>query len=242
MIIKKINAKEDRREAHRSLLLFFSGWGMDEHPFMEYLPFDRDCMICYDYRSLAFDESLLAPYRHIRIVAWSMGVWAASRILSGLHSRITESIAINGTQWPVDDERGIAKAVFYGTLEGLNEETLQKFRRRMCGSKDTLGRFMEHAPRRTVESLREELEQIAEFSSESHTSSIGNHLPCVRNYSSSVESSSSSFVWNKVYVGLYDKIFLPANQRKAWEGENIIMAECEHYPSTLWNELFGKPV
>jgi malonyl-CoA O-methyltransferase/biotin synthesis protein BioG len=242
MIIRKINAKEDRGKACRSLLLFFSGWGMDEHPFMEYLPVDRDCMICYDYRSLMFDESLLAPYKHIRIVAWSMGVWAASRVLSDRRIFVTESIAINGTPWPVDDERGIATAIFYGTLEGLNEETLQKFRRRMCGSKDTLTHFMEHAPRRTVENLREELGQIAKLSSGDHPLSIKNRWLSIRSDSSSVEGYSPSFVWDKVYVGLYDKIFLPANQQKAWEGENTVMVECEHYPSTLWNELFGKLV
>jgi malonyl-CoA O-methyltransferase/biotin synthesis protein BioG len=242
MIIRKIDAKKNNRKDGRSLLLFFSGWGMDEHPFMEYLPVDRDCMICYDYRSLAFDESLLAPYEHIRMVAWSMGVWAASHVLSDRHFHVAESIAINGTPWPVDDERGIATAIFYGTLEGLNEETLQKFRWRMCGSKGAFAHFMEYAPRRTVENLREELLQIAKFSSERFPPSAGNHLSSVRNDSSSGESRSSSFVWDKVYIGLYDKIFLPANQRKAWAGGNTVMVECEHYPSTLWNELFGKSV
>lgn len=219
MIIKKINAKENNGEADRSLLLFFSGWGMDEHPFTEYLPVDRDCMVCYDYRSLAFDDSLPALYGRIRVVAWSMGVWAASRILSGRRLPVTESIAVNGTPWPVDDERGIARAIFRGTLAGLNENTLQKFRRRMCGSKEALRHFMEHAPLRTVEDLREELEQIGKLSS---------------------GSDPSSFEWDKVYIGLYDKIFLPASQRKAWEGKNTVMAECEHYPSTLWNELLNE--
>ncbi|MDR0699917.1 MAG: DUF452 family protein [Tannerella sp.] len=242
MIIRKIDAEEERGENCRSLLLFFSGWGMDEHPFMEYLPVDRDCMICYDYRSLAFDESLLAPYKQVRVVAWSMGVWAASRVLSARRLLITESVAINGTPWPVDDERGIATAIFHGTLEGLNEETLRKFRRRMCGSKDAFAHFMEHAPRRTVENLREELVQIAKLSSGNHPYSTGNHSPAMRSSSSSVENCSPSFVWDKVYVGLYDKIFLPAHQRNAWKGGNTIMVECEHYPSTLWNELFGKPV
>jgi malonyl-CoA O-methyltransferase/biotin synthesis protein BioG len=212
MIIRKIKAKGDSR----SLLLFFAGWGMDERPFLEYLPSDRDCMICYDYRSLAFDGSMLAPYGEIRAVAWSMGVWAAARTLSGRH--VTESIAINGTPWPVDDERGIATAIFRGTLDGLNENTLQKFRRRMCGSKEAFLHFMEHAPRRTVEDLREELEQIGNLSA---------------------GDDSPPFAWDCVYIGSHDKIFLPDNQRKAWEGERRVMVECEHFPSILWNKLFS---
>ncbi|MDR2680919.1 MAG: DUF452 family protein [Tannerella sp.] len=218
MTVRKIKAKVDRDETRSRLLLFFAGWGMDEHPFMEYLPADRDCMVCYDYRSLAFDDSQLTPYEDIRVVAWSVGVWAASRILTDRHLPVTESIAVNGTLWPADDERGIATAVFRGTMEGLNEKTLHKFRRRMCGSKEALERFTEHAPRRTADDLREELEQIAELSAEPY-------LP--------------SFTWDKIYIGLYDKIFLPANQRKAWEGGNIIPVECEHYPPALWNELFN---
>ncbi|MDR1523674.1 MAG: DUF452 family protein [Tannerella sp.] len=217
MIVRKINAKTGGEEARSRLLLFFAGWGMDERPFIEYLPPDRDCIICYDYRSLAFDGSLPAPYRNIRVVAWSMGVWAASRVLEGRHWPVTESVAVNGTPWPVDDERGIATAVFRGTLERLDEKTLHKFRRRMCGSREALESFTAHAPRRTVEDLREELEQIDKRSAEPY---------------------SPSFAWDKIYIGLHDKIFLPGGQQKAWEGGNIIPVECEHYPPALWRELF----
>ena len=43
----------------KHLLLFFAGWGMDETPFLTIHPTDKDWMICYDYRSLAFDLSLI---------------------------------------------------------------------------------------------------------------------------------------------------------------------------------------
>lgn len=36
-----------------------------------------DYMICYDYRTLDFDTSILEQYRQVNVVAWSMGVWAA---------------------------------------------------------------------------------------------------------------------------------------------------------------------
>ena len=63
-----------RKEA----LLFFAGWGMDETPFMHNLPPNTDLIICYDYRSNDFDSTLLSTYEGIYVVAWSMGVWAAS--------------------------------------------------------------------------------------------------------------------------------------------------------------------
>lgn len=41
------------------LTLFFAGWGMDECPFMDYCPENSDLLVCYDYRSLDFDFTLL---------------------------------------------------------------------------------------------------------------------------------------------------------------------------------------
>ena len=75
------------------LLLFFAGWGMDEHPFLQYAPQDSDFMICYDYRTLDFDTSPLTGYTVIDVVAWSMGVWAASQVLSKVSLPIRRRIA-----------------------------------------------------------------------------------------------------------------------------------------------------
>ena len=114
------------------LTLFFAGWGMDECPFMDYCSGNSDLLVCYDYRSLDFDFTLLQGYQEIRLIAWSMGVWAASMVLQDMDLPICESVALNGTVTPVDDLKGISQQVFEGTLEGLNEVTLEKFIRRMC--------------------------------------------------------------------------------------------------------------
>lgn len=47
------------KDRHPRLLLFFAGWGADETPFKDYQPADSDYMLCYDYRTLEFDASLL---------------------------------------------------------------------------------------------------------------------------------------------------------------------------------------
>ena len=44
------------------LTLFFAGWGMDECPFMDYCSGNSDLLVCYDYRSLDFDFTLLLVY------------------------------------------------------------------------------------------------------------------------------------------------------------------------------------
>ena len=76
------------------LLLFFAGWGMDEHPFLQYAPQDSDFMICYDYRTLDFDTSPLTGYTVIDVVAWSMGVWAASQVLSKVSLPIRDALPL----------------------------------------------------------------------------------------------------------------------------------------------------
>ncbi|MCS3158440.1 DUF452 family protein [Phocaeicola dorei] len=124
------------------LTLFFAGWGMDECPFMDYCSGNSDLLVCYDYRSLDFDFTLLQGYQEIRLIAWSMGVWAASMVLQDMDLPICESVALNGTVTPVDDLKGISQQVFEGTLEGLNEVTLEKFIRRMCLKKGESGNIL----------------------------------------------------------------------------------------------------
>lgn len=123
---------------------------------------DADFMICYDYRSLDFDFTQLQSYRSITVVAWSMGVRMADIVLSGVTDLpITQRIAINGTPYPIDKERGIAPVIFNGTLNGLNEHSLLKFYRRMCGSTKAYQQFLPHAAQRSVDDLKEELAAIA---------------------------------------------------------------------------------
>ena len=87
-----------------SLLLVFGGWGtwtglFSEGPFPE----GYDVLLCYDYRTMDFDPSALSGYGTVRLIAWSMGVWVASRVLAGADVRWEKRIAVNGTLTPVDD-------------------------------------------------------------------------------------------------------------------------------------------
>lgn len=204
------------RENHQRLLLFFAGWGMDVTPFSEIHPDGCDWMICYDYRSLEFDENLLRDYSEITLVAWSMGVWAASQVMKQYPSLpVTQSRAINGTLSPIDETKGISPTVFEGTLQGLNPQTLQKFQRRMCGSGSEYKAFQTVAPLRPVEELKEELAAIQQ------------HF---------LSQSPSPFHWQKAIIGLNDRIFLPDNQKRAWENmaDHIEETEAAHYQKELF--------
>lgn len=47
----------------------------------------------------------------------------------------------------------------------------------------------------------------------------------------------AAFVWDKAIIGLCDKIFIPANQRAAWTGTEVMEVEAEHYDTVLFDRL-----
>lgn len=217
MILKKIELPNAPVSPRQKLLLVFAGWGIDETPFLDYTPDNHDLIIAYDYSSLQFDDRLLLKYKDIKVIAWSMGVWAASQILPNkANYPITYRIAVNGTHFPIDDERGIPQAIYRGTLSGLNEKVLNKFRRRMCNSEEILRRFLNIAPNRTIDDLRKELTEIKKMVE---------------------DSAPSNFVWDRVYIGRSDLIFPSKNQRKAWQGEEYCLIDEGHYPEKLFQTL-----
>lgn len=150
-IIKKNNPK---------LLLFFAGWAADETPFKQYCPQGMDYMICYDYRTLDFDTSILEQYRQVNVVAWSMGVWAAPIALASVPKEKLLLIAFNGTITPIGDTDGIPEKTFRDTLSGLTPASLQKFMRRMCKDSNAYKAFLAITPRRDFNEIKEELELI----------------------------------------------------------------------------------
>ena len=176
-------------------------------------------MICYDYRSLEFDTTLIQAYSKITLIAWSMGVWAASQVMKQYPSLpVSQSTAINGTLYPIHETEGITPSVFEGTLQGLNEQTLLKFQRRMCGSAADYKVFQTMAPKRPVEELKEELAAIRQ------------------QYLSSLPSE---FVWQTAIIGDNDRIFLPDHQEQAWrnKADSLLHVEAARYQQELFNEV-----
>lgn len=209
-------------ENHPRLLIFFAGWGADETPFKSYRPAKSDFMICYDYRDLEFDSQILRKYEQLAIVGWSMGVWAASQVLGRIIASedtlpiISKSVAINGTPFPIDEERGIPPAIYHGTLDGLTGASLHKFLRRMCANSTEFKKFLAVTPRRPLDELRDELAAIETM------------------YTT---QPAYAFAWNTAIVGNDDRIIPPDNQKRAWTSHGeLIEMETAHYAP----ELFAK--
>lgn len=194
------------RQNCKKLILFFTGWGMDERPFLNLAEAEYDTIIISNYNNLQAEslDSLLNEYNEINIVAWSMGVWVACYVLNSYLSSLTDTgcikpnrkpghcIAINGTPLPINDEYGIPTAIFNGTIDTL-PLSIEKFNLRMCGNKTVYAQFKSVEPKRTAEDKKEELITLKE------SFTICNPLK-----------------WTKAIISANDRIFPPENQLRYW--------------------------
>lgn len=201
------------RERQPRLLLFFAGWASDATPFRTYRPAGRDLLVCYDYRTLDLD--LPPEYERIDVVGWSMGVWAASHVVPRLGREVGRSIALNGTSFPIDPERGIHPDTWEGTLRRLSPASLHKFCRRMCPDTAAFHRFLRVTPHRPVDELAEEMRAIGRLQA-----TLG----------------SPRFRWDEAVAGLRDRIIPPDNQLRAWHelGVPVHTPDDAHYSEPMF--------
>lgn len=153
-----MNYRLFKRSQNNRLLLVFAGWGMDDTPLTPLLG-ESNSAIVWDYTDLSTPLPFLSTFTEIHLIAWSMGVWAATQVLNTFP--LASATALNGTPFPIDDTRGIPNAIFDATLNEFSTKGLERFRRRMCGSTEALNTFLKQAPTRTLEDLRCELASLS---------------------------------------------------------------------------------
>ena len=103
------------RENNPDCILFIAGWGMGPEPFQDIAAGPVDLIMVYDYQSLEhFDLCSLLPKNskcRIHLLAWSMGVWVAGRLLQDFS--FSSATAIGGTCSPIDDKYGIPWSLYF---------------------------------------------------------------------------------------------------------------------------------
>ena len=142
----------------QNLILFFSGWGCDEHQFTNLHDTNDDILILFDYQDLNLDFDF-TPYKKIDLIAYSAGVFVASifqKSLPPLHKKI----AINGNPYLFDKKFGLSTQ----TINIFNSITLDnylEFRRQyMVISDAEYKRYNELQSLRTLESCQQELTSL----------------------------------------------------------------------------------
>lgn len=216
MRIEWLNKKGNDR-----VIIFFNGWGMDG-TIVSQLPASSDVVMFYDYRTLdGCSYPDLQNYGEIYLVAWSMGVWAASCVIPALKIRPCLSIAFNGTERPVDDQYGIPAKIYELTEKGMSERGREKFFARIFPTEAEKAFLMAHMPVRGLQDQCEELCLIHKCS----------------------QMCKNKHVWDKAYISEKDVIFPVANQLNWWQDKTqVIQIPGGHYPFLQfknWEEVVG---
>ena len=203
-----------KKENHSSLIVFFTGWGMKPGSTGNLEIINHDLLVFYDYRDLQSDElNNLSHYSDITVVAWSMGIIAASNVMQEATFKPALSIAINGTGLPVSDKYGIPIEIYKGTTQALSENSLKKFLLRMCGSKVCYDRFMGNHIPGGISDLKEELIAIEQQ-----------------------QASPFKQKWDYTILCKNDAIFPYSNMCEYWNDrvQKLISIEAQHFPFFLW--------
>ncbi len=213
-----------KQSHYDELIIFFNGWGMDESVVNHMETGFYDLLMFYDYNSdLTIDKALLDKYKAVYLVAWSMGVWAASKSLknTSLSQPLLSSLAINGTIKAIDDTQGIPISIFKGTINQFSERNLKKFQRRMFADRQSYAWFTEKSSNRTLDNQLAELKSIDK----------------------AYKDEANIFNFAKVIIGKEDLIFPYKNQNNYWtQHPNIKTIEAGHCPFYLfdsWEELLN---
>lgn len=198
------------QQRSRKLILIYAGWACDYRPFEGLVRPGYDIAVIWDYRDFHLDWAFASNYNEICVVAWSLGVFAASVTSGAIEQRTTRRIAVNGTLTPVDNRFGIPEKIFRGTADGLDERNLTKFYRRVCGSRQAFELFELKRPLRPVAELIDELIVFMEDNP---------FLP------------NKIRRWDNAIISRDDAIFPVANQWRAWQNVPTLIIEGAHMPN-----------
>lgn len=201
------------------LIVFYTGWGMSELSVNLKLE-DYDFLVFYEYTAIDIPINVIKQiekYKTIFVISWSLGILPA--VANKLSFRHDTLIAINGSLLPVSDEFGISEIIYQGTYDNLNEDTLERFYRRMFYSRDEYVRFMNMSEKKkNIEQLRQELMFIKD-------------IKLLLKDKKKVD---------KVIISKKDKIFPVQNLMSFWE--DYILLEESHYPFfsfESWEEIIN---
>lgn len=212
------------KQGSSRLILFFSGWGMDELPTSHLDVGASDLCVCYDYASPALPPvAAWRMYDEIELFAWSWGVMMAEKLAGSLALPILRAVAINGTPRAVHDRYGIPLRIATLTLQCMDDGARSQFQQRMCSSSDRLIFFESRKPKRSTASCVEELRFLIE------QREVETHL----------------LPWSRAYISLNDRIIAPTNQVDYWsqsshESIDLRHLDSSHYPFadfTAWAQI-----
>ncbi|HEB9333332.1 TPA: DUF452 family protein [Campylobacter coli] len=196
-----------QNENSQELILVFGGFA--SHPsHFTHLKSDKNVILVYDYENLDFKFDLNS-FSKITLIAFSMGVCVASRVLKDIE--FSQKIAINGTPFGIDKLKGIHPAIFAKQIKKFDLSSFKKslFKERENEAKNFI--FKDE------KDLKTELEKLFEFTS---------------------KERNENFIWDKIYSSNNDEIF-PQNALKNTFSKLIFLNEPHFvfFHFKTWDEI-----
>lgn len=189
--------------------LWFLGWGFDDG-MAGRVETGGDTILLWDYTDMSHTLRL-GRWRRIEVVAWSMGVWAAERLFADeTLPRPACATAICGTPVLCDAAMGIGAKAVEMTADNWCEANRAKFARKMARTAEQAEAIAPLLARRKAEDQQAELRGIIAAQGEPQP-----HM-----------------TWDSAVVGLRDRVFPPAAQRRWWGGHAKAVREMDipHWP------------
>ena len=113
-----------RHSPERPIVLFFLGYAFTPKSIAHLSSNHYDLSVVYDYLNLNFVKSFLKD-RKILLIALSMGVWAANRVLKDIP--LKQAIAVNGTPFGIHERFGISPQAFKSSIDRFDFELFKKW-------------------------------------------------------------------------------------------------------------------
>lgn len=111
------------------LTLVFGGWAVGAAAF-DGLRGDHSVLLVQDYTRLDDPLPELAQFDDVNLVAFSFGVSSAAHWMSRVGYQPARRVAVAGTLFPADKERGIAPDLIRATADNLSDDSFARFCRR----------------------------------------------------------------------------------------------------------------
>lgn len=186
------------------LILFFNGWGVPKEIF-KFLARDDFEVKIIDLEE-EVDFQTLEKYEEIDVIAWSFGVYNASKQLGNLKNiSLNKVVAINGSTKAIHRRYGISPIIFDRTLKSLDIDTYLEF------MKNTGLDILEVKDEEIIKKYRKILAKFGENYRE---------IPSIFKYS---------------LISTKDRIFSSRSLMNYYKEMEYKFIEEEHYPFDRWN-------
>ncbi len=184
------------------LILFFTGWGCDEHEFA-HLKTATDVLLLYNYVDLNFYFDF-SKYKEINLIAFSAGVFVASVL--DYNFSINKKIAISGNPYLFDEELGLSKSL-QDILYNITEDNADEFTRKyLIKTEDEYKNF--HISNRTPDSCQIEFDALKKlYNANKHK---------IKN------------IFDIAFIGADDPLFKPSMQKNFYGDKLKLIENARH--------------